>query len=255
MTGHEQFAEDLTLFALGELEEKRAAEYRQHLEECSVCRQEYEQIQADAALLALSATGSAPPARARARLMKAAGREPRIRTMVQSRPRWWALAPVFASAVLAIFAILLWSENNELRENLAEGEQESAGTQQELIRARQIVSTLTSPHAVHMTLVTMQQKPQPQGRLVYEKNRGGLVFLASHMESLPADKTYELWLIPMSGGAPMAAGMFRPDARGMASVVMPTLPPNIEAKMFAITIEQAEGSATPTMPMVMASAS
>ena len=60
----------------------------------------------------------------------------------------------------------------------------------------------------------------------------------------------ELWLIPTTG-APIPAGVFKPDAHGSASVVNPPLPPGVEAKAFAITVENEAGSATPTMPIVM----
>jgi len=59
-----------------------------------------------------------------------------------------------------------------------------------------------------------------------------------------------LWLIPTSG-APVPAGIFKPDAHGNASVVNPPLPAGAEAKAFAITVENEAGSAAPTMPIVM----
>jgi anti-sigma-K factor RskA len=76
---------------------------------------------------------------------------------------------------------------------------------------------------------------------------------ASNLDPLPSNKTYELWVIPMKG-APMPAGMFRPDAAGNASVVMPDMPKGIEAKAFGVTVENAGGSITPTMPIVLAGA-
>jgi anti-sigma-K factor RskA len=70
------------------------------------------------------------------------------------------------------------------------------------------------------------------------------------MPVLPAQKAYELWLIPTQGSA-IPAGVFKPDAHGSATVVNPPLPAGIEAKAFAITIENEAGSPTPTMPIVM----
>ena len=103
MPTHQQFAEDLALYALGELDDRQSAEFREHLSECPSCSREYQQLQDDFSLLAVSVTGSTPPAKSRERLMGAVAREPRMRQarMVPSRPRWWSLAPVFASAVLA----------------------------------------------------------------------------------------------------------------------------------------------------------
>ena len=98
-----------------------------------------------------------------------------------------------------------------------------------------------------------QAPPQPQGKAIYMRDRSSLIFLASNMPVLPPQKAYELWLIPTSG-APIPAGVFKPDARGSATVIEPPLPAGIEAKTFAITVEPEQGSSTPTMPIVMAGA-
>jgi hypothetical protein len=87
---------------------------------------------------------------------------------------------------------------------------------------------------------------------VYLKERGALVFTASNLVPLPANKTYELWVIPASGTAPIPAGTFQPDAHGMASVLLPNLPKGIEAKAFGVTMEKAGGSTTPTLPILLA---
>jgi len=71
MSVHEQFADDLALYALGCLEGDERAALEKHLEECASCRRELEQLRGDAALLALSASGPRPPARSQARLMEA----------------------------------------------------------------------------------------------------------------------------------------------------------------------------------------
>jgi anti-sigma-K factor RskA len=73
------------------------------------------------------------------------------------------------------------------------------------------------------------------------------------MPALPPQKAYELWLIPTSGN-PIPAGVFKPDARGNASVVNPPLAAGTEAKAFAITVEDEAGSAAPTTPAVMVGA-
>jgi anti-sigma-K factor RskA len=76
---------------------------------------------------------------------------------------------------------------------------------------------------------------------------------AANLAPIPEGKTYELWVIPVSG-APIPAGLFRPDASGSASVVLPQLPKGIPAKAFGVTIENAAGSAAPTLPIVMSGA-
>ena len=116
-----------------------------------------------------------------------------------------------------------------------------------------MVATLTSTDAMRVTLVAAQTPPQPQGKAIYVKERASLIFLASNMPALPPQRAYELWLIPTVGN-PIPAGVFKPDSKGGATVVEPTLPAGVEAKTFAITVEPEQGSATPTMPIVMTGA-
>ena len=78
MNVHSRFAEDLALYALGTLEGDEQVELEKHLKDCADCRHELEQLRGDAALLALSASGPAPPQQARRRLINAVTREPRI---------------------------------------------------------------------------------------------------------------------------------------------------------------------------------
>ena len=252
MSGHEQFAEDLALYALGGLQGEERAVLEKHLEECSACRQELQQLQGDMALLALSASGPAPPQRARQRLMRAIAQEPRMKAVPQRRP-WWPVAPYLAAAALALAAVLFWKRNDELQGRVAELERQSSQQQSAIEEAKQVLATLTAPDAMRVTLVAAPARPQPQGKAIYVRNRGSLIFLASNMEPLPPAKAYELWLIPMSG-APIPAGMFKPDAQGSATVVNPPLPSGVEAKTFAITVEPESGSSTPTMPIVMVGA-
>jgi anti-sigma-K factor RskA len=115
---------------------------------------------------------------------------------------------------------------------------------------RRVAAPLLEPETQRVTLVAAKTPPQPQGKAFYLRKRNSLVFLASNMPALPAHKAYELWLIPTSGN-PIPAGLFKPDPRGSATVVNPPLPAGVEAKAFAITVENEAGSQTPTSPILM----
>jgi anti-sigma-K factor RskA len=154
------------------------------------------------------------------------------------------------AAALALGLAVLWVQNRNLRDSLARTENESSQQQAQLQRAREIVETLTASDALRVTVVAAKTPPQPQGKAIYVRDRSSLIFLASNMPQLPPQKVYELWLIPTSG-APIPAGVFQPDTRGSAHIIEPPLPPGVEAKAFAITIEPEGGSMTPTMPIVM----
>jgi anti-sigma-K factor RskA len=181
--------------------------------------------------------------------MEAVSREPR-RAAAPARQRWWTFAPWAAAAALAVGLVVLWLQKSDLQQRLADLQNQSAHQQAELQRAREVVSTLTATDAMRVTLVAAKTPPQPEGKAIYVRDRSSLIFLASNFQALPPQKTYELWLIPING-APIPAGIFKPDARGSATVINPPLPTGVEAKAFAITVEPESGSSAPTMPILL----
>src|SRR3989454_10231033 len=98
MSVHEQFAEDLALYALGGLQGDERVALEKHVAECSACRRELEELRGDMALMALSAAGPTPPRRGRPRLTGAIAPRPRA---VPARPRRARWAPLPRVAILA----------------------------------------------------------------------------------------------------------------------------------------------------------
>jgi len=257
MTPHEQFADDLALYALNALEGENRAALEKHLASCPECRRELEQLRGDGALLALSVTGPKPPLRARQRLLDAVAKEAAAQSRAQAaaqttsaRKSWWGWLGWAATAAVILFAVSLWKENETLKRTLASGRAQYTQTANELEDLRRIAAPIIASEAQRITLVSLKTPPQPQGKAFYLKNRSSLVFVANNMPPLPPQKAYELWLIPVQG-APIPAGVFKPDAHGSATVVNPPLPANAEAKAFAITVENEAGATSPTMPIVM----
>jgi anti-sigma-K factor RskA len=252
MTGHEQYADDLALYALDALHGEDRVRLDAHLAACSACRLELEQLRGDAALLALSTTGPRPPQRSRRRLLDAIAKDKAssIPAPTASRRSWWGVLGWAATAAVIVFALSLWKENSILKATLSDAQSQSARNARELDDLRRIAAPIIAPEAQHITLVSSKTPPQPQGKAFYLRNRNSLVFLANNMPPLPPQKAYELWLIPTTG-APIPAGLFKPDAHGSASVVNPPLPAGVAAKAFAITVENESGATTPTMPIVM----
>jgi anti-sigma-K factor RskA len=252
MREHEQFADDLSLYALGALQGEERQAVEKHLAECAACLQELEKLRGDVALLAFSASGPMPPARSRGRLLAAVAKESRGAPLRRGRMGSWWNALGWAAALAAIvIGVMFRQRNSDLRDRVAELETNSSRQEQQLHEAQRLLATLTSPDAAHFTLVAGKTPPQPQGKAIYLRTDGTLVFLASNMPAVPPQKAYELWLIPVEG-APIPAGLFKPDARGAAAVIRPSLPIGVEAKTFAITIEPEAGSSAPTSPIIMA---
>jgi hypothetical protein len=271
MNAHPQFAEALALYAMGTLDDPRdLAALQAHLGSCGDCRRELEALRSDVALLALSATGPQPPARSRQRLLSAIAAEPRQEQASQEqtraqrymvgrlRSRWFTLAPVMVMLLLAIFSLLLWRDlrntRRELRDSRAQIERLRGDLEQkntELADAKAMSDLMHAPDAKQMVLVTRKTPPQPQMKMIYSPQKGSLFLLASNTPALPENKIYQLWLLPADGSAPMPAGWFKPDGRGNGMMFHKMASAGIPAKGFAVTIEPAGGSQTPTMPIVM----
>lgn len=258
MSTHQQFADELARYALGELAGEERAALERHLEGCAACRRELEALRGDLAVLALSAAGAAPPARARARLMEAVAREPR---RAPARRPFWAWVPLATTTLLAVVCVFLWTEDRSLQGQIetVQAELGLARAQRARVQAdyrhiKEVLDMFSSPKLVRMTLAPGAVRPQPSGRAIYDPASGHLIFLANNLAPLPPRKMYELWLIPKNGHPPMPAGMFQPDSTGSAMVMLPPLPAWVEAKAFGVTLEPETGSATPTMPLVMAGA-
>ena len=278
--------DDLILFSLGapsgapETKEDAAVieRVRQHLPHCPECSAEVAQLRADFAMVAMSAPQVPPPPGAKERLLQAAGVHPPASTG-KSAPIKSFPAPVrgasntrggiaavrtrrtnpaliwggWVAAVACLFyAVHVRNVNQGMEHLLAIETAELNQTNAAAARAREVVEVLTSPDSQRVTLVSAHSQPEPSGDAVYLKKHGALVFTASHMIPLPPNKTYELWVIPADGTAPIPAGTFQPDSHGMASVLLPNLPAGIQAKAFGVTMENAGGATTPTLPILLA---
>jgi anti-sigma-K factor RskA len=260
MKDHAQFADNLALYAMDALDDpQELAALQSHLSSCGECRRELEALRADTALLALSAAGPLPPQRARQRLLRAVAAEPRSIAPARSRfilgrqPRWLSLTPVVVSAILAVISLGLMINSLRLRRINERLTAQYEQMKKDSALAREVMDMINDPRAVRMTLVAGQVHPQPQVKTIYKQDKGHILLMASNLQPIPDDKVYELWLIDMSG-KPMPAGTFRIDPKGSAMMMHAMDTEGIQAKAFAITVEPAGGSPTPTSPVMLAPA-
>ncbi len=256
--------EDLALHAMQALSHEESAPVRAHLAECSLCRAQLAEINGDLALVAMSVDQQPLPQGARQRFMdriaasaSPAQAEPGASVVSIDTPRparrvstWIPWAAVAAMILVAIgLQVKIRSLNDELHQQSDLIAQQTAAN----ARAREVLDVLNAPTAQRVVLAEAKAKPAPSARAVYLPSRGALILQASNLDPIPAGKAYELWVIPATG-APIPAGVFRPDASGSASLVLPELPKGVPAKAFGVTIEDAAGSPVPTSPIVLSGA-
>jgi anti-sigma-K factor RskA len=265
-------ADDLLLYSMQSLDSNTTAQIHAHLQQCAECAAAIVNFNTDLALLALSAPSATPPASARQRLLDAA-RGVSTATAASTAPSpahaknvvdisssrtssngvftWlgWAVA-----AASLFFVVHLRQANQSLHSLLQSETAELIQLDLSSARAEQVLNTLTSPHAKRVSLVAGTTPPKPSGHAIYVKERGALLFTADNFAPLPPNKVYELWVIPANGSAPIPAGTFAPDASGFARVILPKIPVGVDAKAFGVTMENAGGALTPTMPILIAGA-
>ena len=248
--------EDLASYAMQNLPVAESASIRTHLQSCVPCRAELAAVCGDLALLGLGVEQEALPAGARDRFLARIDAGKAVTSISEARSRrgagFWI--PWMATAALAILAISLGVQNRALNDELHD--QVSLVTQlaAQASRAQQVLEVLTAPTAQRVTLTVGKAAAEPTARATYLPERGGMILLATNMKPLPADKAYELWVIPANGKAPVPAGVFRPDAVGSATMVLPQISAGIAAKAFGITVERAGGSPVPTSPIILSGA-
>ncbi len=278
--------DDLYLFALQLLPEADMKSAASHLKECAVCRTQLGEIQGDLVTYALTAESQTPPSQARERLLRQVAAEkkvipvdpveqhiepvlyPRNSRMYQMdapeerEPR--RVAPVLAwvgwgvAACLAVVAGMQVDQRKLVEQDMAVVTAQLSQSVAQSEQAKAVMQTLQNASAMQVALhvplnAGAVPKLDPEAHATYVPETGALVFVADHLDPLQAQKTYELWLLPAEAGqAPIPAGLFKPDEKGNASVVMPALPKGVTAKGFGVTVENEGGSKTPTAPIVLA---
>jgi len=261
MTDHAQLADDVELLALGVLGDEECAPLRAHMECCADCRSRFDEARSLAALLALSAPAAEPSPRVREELLEQlrAERQPAARLVAHApvvmRPRrnfwkWanvgWAVVTAGLVAVLALTGI----ENARITRELTSLQMLVGEREQELSRTRSVLDLLHSNGTVRVRLMSGAMQPLPEGRVFFHPKKG-LLFFASNLPPLDEGKSYQLWYVP-STGAPASAGVFAPDARGNATMIMASAAMPGSPKAFAVTIEPEGGVTAPTGPEVLA---
>jgi anti-sigma-K factor RskA len=122
-----------------------------------------------------------------------------------------------------------------------------AQAQTRVLEARN--SVLFAPDLLRVDLAGEGPAPGSKARAFMSRS-SGVAFAADQLPALPADKVYQLWIVPQGAG-PVSAGLLTPDANGHASLFFP-MPADVTApQALAVTVEPAGGVPAPTGSRVL----
>ncbi len=240
------------------LDDDERAKFELHLEDCSTCRDEVRELREAAAhlsydvsmeapaslrsavLSSISQVRPLPPIAESASEVSVAASSGTVNELDARRRRKSAsFVKVLgvAAAVLALASVTLGGLNLNLRNQLHESTASSAS-----------LNGLLAASDVRVS----QAKVTTGGRatIVSSTSMNDAVFVGADLAILPANTTYQLWLVG-SSGKPQSVGTFEASGSGPAVV-------NVDGDVqphtvMALTVEPAGGSSAPTSPLIMKS--
>ena len=238
----EELRPNFELYALGIAEPQERDEIEAHLgRDCRICAAAFRDALATNAMLLSLTPAVKPPARLRRRVMASVGVE---------RATYWAWLPGLAAAAMLAIALWLGSEERARTVELAQARRDILRVGAERDRLAQAVSFLNEADTRQVNFG--RGKPAPPRGNVLLNPRLGILLIASNLPTLPAGKTYQMWVIP-KGGSPRPAGLFQagPNATGFHLVPGSFDATNLGA--IAVSVEPESGSGAPTTtPIIVA---
>jgi anti-sigma-K factor RskA len=257
---HPTREEDFDLLALGALEGDERHVVESHVKTCESCARKLAEARSRIALIGLTSPPAKPSGEIKTRLMAQiraeAGSKSPIPVPVRGGPkdprdswlRWWNAVLIPVAAVLVFATAYLWRQNQIFDQQLAILRATVQEQQDELDEDLKVADLVAAPDTIVVPLARQLGMPQGAARVIYNAHSGLLVY-DGQLEKAPADKSYELWLVPATGN-PISAGVFNPST-GKTSHWVIKLPPGTLPKAFAVTLEPSGGAPQPTGPKVL----
>jgi hypothetical protein len=227
----EELRDHYDLYSLDIAEEPERGEIRAHLDRgCAVCMAGVKRSLEITALMGAAANQARPSPKLRRRILASVGFERR-------GPGWitvWAMAAAFSIIVVFLLLVL------QARQRYVD----------EALRSRGALAILYAPRTIEATFGRAETQP-PRGQ-VFVNPTQGVLLIASNLFPTPADKIYEMWLIP-KGAKPVPAGLFQSYGDGQALHVHPGAVDIAATAAVAVTIENHAGADQPTTtPLIVA---
>ena len=152
------------------------------------------------------------------------------------------MAVAIAAGLASIAAGLVLTTGYDRR--AAQLAQEAAALKQEAERQQSLLALLRDPATRVVTLSGLEPAPNATARMFWHATAGGLL-VAQGLKQAPEGRAYELWAIAGTN-APVPAGVFTVDARGVGSVRVAPMPAGGAVDGFSVTLEPAAGAPAPT---------
>jgi anti-sigma-K factor RskA len=234
---HETIAGWIPAYALGATDPDESQAVEAHLPGCAACREllaEYRRLGED---LLYAVPPRAVPAGAAERFRRRL--EPS--RPAERPPSLWARLRARPAAIALVAALVLLGVTNLYWAGRVNGLQSQANDQAAFL------ARLTDAPAVRLTGDSSARYAQG---VVYRPVDSPLALLCVYgMPALPADKTYQLWLI--QDGRRDSGGLFRVTPEGFGLMVIHPERPLSDYSAVGITVEPAGGSLGPTSPRVL----
>jgi anti-sigma-K factor RskA len=216
--------QDLLPFLVGELSIQERNEFEQHLQECSKCRDELQELQPIWNSLPLSVEEVDPPADLKAEVFSSIfPNETSDRT---NENRWRSIFRSGLGKVAVILLFLLagvtWN-NIQLRGQLI-------ALEEELTAPTQIVQAYTM-----VAVDSDMQDPSGSALILQNGDQKRLVIHMNGLASTKGEEAYQVWLV--NNGKRHNAGTFRVDETGRGVITYYFADPNMQFDSIGITIE------------------
>jgi anti-sigma-K factor RskA len=247
---HDEWLAQAEIYALGALDGGERLDFEEHLSSgCPDCTRYIRETEEMLALLPRSLPRLLPPPEVKARLLEQISRSEGPEILPRRRAWSGRLARAIALAAACLLVSLswsLWTTERELQRRVGQVED----LQRELARRDAILHFIANPDLRPISLAGQPTNPGAAGRLLWSPSTQEGILLTSGLPQPPAGKAYELWAI--AGKAPVPAGVFTVDREGRGVLHLSPLPKGEAFNTFAVTLEPATGSQTPTPPLLLA---
>ena len=165
--------------------------------------------------------------------------------------RFWVDFIASSAAIAAIVvAFAVTRANTELRSLIDVLNSRIAQLEVELSQNRTYIATLASPEVRVVNLAGQGLNVRARGRIFWDQSKKKWFFYVRDLPPLPADKSYQLWFVPVSGN-PVSAVVFNTATDGSAEKEIDVPEAVVALKAAAVTTEPAGGLPQPSGPFAL----